>query len=165
MIVSLRTYAESAFAAQRSIYDNILLTHEIMTKFNNMKGKKAWVALKLDMEKAYDRTEWDFLLNTLQKLGFHSKWVELIKTCISIISYFVIVNDSVCGFFTPTRGLRQRDPLSPYLFILCMEVLTKTLCKALHRKKCGIGIKISPPCLLFADDSLLFCRTNLESCR
>ena len=80
------------------------------------------------------------------------------------------VNDEVCGFFQPTRGLRQGDPLSPYLFLICMEVLTRVLRKAILTKKSSIGFKITPkaekiPCLLFADDSLLFCRTNLESCR
>ena len=114
-----------------------------MTKFKNMKGKKVWVALKVDMKKAYDRIQWDFQFNALHKLGFHSKWVELIKACISTVSYSVIVNDNVCGFFTSTRGIRQGDPLSPYLFILCMEILTRTLRKALRTKKCGTGIKIS----------------------
>ena len=64
---------QSAFVPKRSIHDNILLTHEIMNKFKNMKGKKAWVALKLDMEKAYDRVEWAFLFEALKQLGFHQK--------------------------------------------------------------------------------------------
>ena len=93
----------------------------------------------------------------------------LIKACISTVSYSVIVNNNVCGFFSPTRGIRQGDPLSPYLFILCMEVLNRALRKALGQKKCRIGFKLSSraakiPCLLFTDDGLLFCRTNLESC-
>lgn len=80
--------------------------HEIMNKFKNMKGKKAWVALKFDMEKAYDRVEWNFLFRTLHIFGFHPKWVELIKTCITTVSYSIIVNDDVCGFFSPSRGIR-----------------------------------------------------------
>ena len=161
---------QSAFVPKRSIHDNILLTHEIMNKFKNMKGKKAWVALKLDMEKAYDRVEWGFLFEALKQIGFHSKWISWIKECVTTVSYSVIVNDEVCGFFKPTRGIRQGDPLSPYLFLICMEVLTRALRKAQMTKKASIGFKITPkadkiPCLLFADDSLLFCRTNLESCR
>jgi len=74
------------------------------------------------------------------------------------------------GFFTPTRGLQQGDPLSPHHFLICMEVLTRVLRTEISKKKSGIRFKISPqaeklPCLLFADDSLLFCRTNLESCQ
>ena len=64
---------QSAFVPKRSIHDNILLTHEIMNKFKNMKGKKAWVALKLDMEKAFDRVEWAFFFDALRQLGFHQK--------------------------------------------------------------------------------------------
>jgi len=139
-----------------------------MNKFKNMKGNKAWAALKLDMEKAYDRVEWNFLFRTLHIFGFHPKWVELIKTCITTVSYSMIVTDDVCGFFSPSWSIRQGDPLSPDLFLICMEVLTRALWKVLSKKKCGIEVKLSPraskiPCLLFADDSLLFCRTYLES--
>jgi len=85
-----------------------------MNKFKNMKGKKVWVALKLDMKKAYDRVEWAFLFEALKQLGFHKKWINWIKECITTVSYSVIVNDEVCGFFKPTRGITQGDPLSPY---------------------------------------------------
>ena len=66
---------QSAFIPHRSIHDNISLEHEVITKLNSMKGKKSWVALKLDMEKAYDRVEWNFLFESLIKLGFHQKWI------------------------------------------------------------------------------------------
>ena len=108
-------------------------------------------------------------MNCLQQLGFHDKWIHWIKECISTVSYSVIVNNEPCGFFTPTRGLRQGDPLSPYLFILCMDVLARRLHEQSLCTKSGIGIKIAPsasriPCLLFADDSLLFCKASAQSC-
>ena len=121
------------------------------------------------MEKAYDRIEWDFLLACLQQLGFHDKWIQWIKECISTVSYSVIINNKPSGFFKPTRGLRQGDPLSPYLFILCMDVLAKRLHEQSLTAKSGIGIKIAPtapriPCLLFADDSLIFCKASSQTC-
>jgi len=70
-----------------------------------MKGKKSWVALKLNMEKAYDRVEWAFLFGALKQLGFHQKWIAWIKECVATMSYSIIVNDEVCGFFMPTRGI------------------------------------------------------------
>jgi len=97
--------AQSAFVPYRSIHDNILLAHDVINKFNNMKGKKSWVALKLDMEKAYDRVEWEFLFESLKILGFHQTWITRIQQCVTIVSYSVIVNDEVSRFFVPTRGL------------------------------------------------------------
>jgi len=93
-----------------------------------------------------------------------------IQQYITTVSYSVIVNDEVSGFFTPTRGLHLGDPLSPYLFFICMEVLTRALCVELTKKHSGIRFKISSwadklPYLLFANYKLLFCRTNLESCQ
>ena len=92
-----------------------------MHKFKNMKGKSAWVALKLDMEKAYDILEWDFTLKCLQQFRFQSAWNKHIMKCITSVLYSVIVNDEPNGLIIPTRGIRQGDPLSLYIFILCME--------------------------------------------
>jgi len=161
---------QSAFVPNRSIHDNILLTHEVINKFRNMKGKKSWIALKLDMKKAYDKVEWNFLFEALKQLGFHPRWIHWIKECISTVSYSIIVDDEVTDFFFSSRRILQGDPLSPYLFLIYMEVLTRELRKAHNTKKCGIGFKISPraaqiPCLLFVDDSFIFCRSNLESCQ
>jgi len=161
---------QSAFIPHRTIHDNILIAHEIVNKFKIMKGKKGFVALKLDMEKAYDRLEWDFLLSCLKQLGFHDTWIQWIKECISTVSYSFIINNEPHGFFKPSRGLRQGDPLSPYLFTICMDVLAKRLHALSLNPKSGIGIKIAQdaeriPCLLFADDSLLFCKATPRACQ
>jgi len=161
---------QSAFVPERSIHDNILIAHEIMNKFRHYKGKKGFVALKIDMEKAYDRIEWDFLLACLRQLGFNEIWIDWITECISTVSYSMVINGEPCGFFKPSRGLRQGDPLSPYLFLICMNVLAQRLYDHSVDPKTGLGIKIAPaarriPCLFFADDSLIFCKTSAQACQ
>jgi len=145
---------QSAFVSGRSVHDHIILTHEIMHKFKNLKTKAAWVAIKLDMEKTYDRIEWDFILKYRQEMGFHPTWNSWIKECISSVSYSMMVNDEPHGLFTLTGGIRQGDPLFPYLCILCMEALNHMLYTIASTLKSGIGVKISPrvikiSCLLF----------------
>ncbi|MCH81246.1 hypothetical protein A2U01_0002030, partial [Trifolium medium] len=130
------------------------------------KGKKGLVGIKLDMAKAYDRIEMDFLSNTLLTTGFPNNLVMTIMKCVSSVSFSVLINGQPTTTFTPQRGLRQGDPLSPYLFILCAEVLSGLLLKS---QEGGLfhGLKIAnnaPPIshLFFADDSVVFCRANTE---
>ena len=102
----------------------------------------------------------------MEKLGFCEKWVSLVLDCISTVSYSILVNSEPKGDIRPSRGLRQGDPLSPYLFLLCSEGLNRMLQKAATDDDirgfslCKRGPKISH--LLFADDSLLFCRVSLS---
>ena len=82
-------------------------------------GKVGHMTLKLDMSKAYDKLEWVFLQRIMEKMGFHATWIDWIMECISSMTYSILVNGESKGHITPTRGICQGDPLSPYLFLLC----------------------------------------------
>jgi hypothetical protein len=99
-------------------------------------GKVGYMGIKLDMSKAYDRVEWDFLEAVMRKMEFPAEWISLIMGCIKYVSYSVLVNGQPVGNIKPTRGIRQGDPLSPYLFLLCAEALSALLTRA--EKKMGI---------------------------
>ena len=103
----LITENQSAFLANRQIQDNILVAHEVF-HFLKMrrKGKKRYMAMKVDMNKAYDRVEWDFLEVVMIKLGFEKKWVEWTMECVKIVSYNLIINGKSSSRIYPSRGLR-----------------------------------------------------------
>ena len=73
------------------------------------------MAIKLDMEKAYDRVHWGFLRRVLFKMGFHELWIKRVMKCVTSVKYSVLINGKPSAWFCPSRGLRQGDPLSPYL--------------------------------------------------
>ena len=127
-------------------------------------GKKGSLALKLDVSKAYDRVEWSFLKGIMVKLGFSDVWVDRVMCCATTPSYYVLINGKTFGHITPSRGLRQGDPLSPYLFLLCMEGFTSLLHNAeMEGQIRGVSICRRAPKitnLLFADDSLIFCQAT-----
>ena len=126
------------------------------------------MALKLDMSKANNRVEWIFLEKIMEKLGFDRRCISLICSCIKSVSFSVLVNGEPHGNFTPNRGLRHGDPLSPYLFLLCVEGLHSLIQQAENVGSikgvslCSAGPKVSH--LFFADDNLLFCRANTQEC-
>ena len=128
------------------------------------KGKVGEMALKLDMSKAYDWVEWRCSQKIMEKLGFHERWICIVMACVSSVTYAIRLNGQPCGLITPTRGLRQGDPLFPYLFLLCAEGLSALLHKASVRKELKVvaastrGPRISH--LFFADDSLIFCKAT-----
>ena len=97
---------------------------------NKRRGKTGWMATKLNMSKAYDRIERDYLEGIMKKMGFHERWIFLIMACVKIISYSIVINGKQHGQIIPTKGLRQGNPLSPYLFLLCAEGLVSLIKQA-----------------------------------
>ena len=86
-------------------------------------GRVGHVALKLDMSKVYDKLEWGFLKKIMEKMGFHPTWIGWIMECIQSVTYSILVNVEPKGHIIASKGIRQGDPMSPYLFLLCSEGL------------------------------------------
>uniref|UniRef100_A0A803QIL1 Reverse transcriptase domain-containing protein n=1 Tax=Cannabis sativa TaxID=3483 RepID=A0A803QIL1_CANSA len=152
---------------RRIIQDNVIIGFEslhCMKKGRFKNGKK--MAVKLDMSKAYDRVEWNFLEAMMFHLGYDYQWITKIMNCVRSISFSVLINGSIKGFFLPEHGLRQGDPLSPFLFLLCFEGLSCLIFEAeragkIHGLRFGtMEQRLSH--LLFADDNLVFLDANLD---
>jgi hypothetical protein len=121
----------------------------------------------MDLEKAYDHVNWDFLLYMLRRCGFGEKWCTWIAHCISSVRFSVLINGFPYGFFSSSRGLRQGDPLSPLLFVFVMEALSRMISAAVNG---GLleGFKVGDANfshLLFADDTLIFCSARSSQLR
>lgn len=150
---------QSAFVPDRLITDNFLLAHEISYFIRTRKTKKSgFLSLKTDMSKAYDRVEWNFLEQMLRRLGFPDKWIHLVMSCVASVKYRVKLNNLKFEYFTSKRGLRQGDPLSPYLFLICAEWLSRII-SFVQSQDLIEGIRISALApvishLFFVEDSI-----------
>ncbi|XP_074298053.1 uncharacterized protein LOC141628862 [Silene latifolia] len=152
---------QNAFVPGRNISDNILIANELFRKISSSKfGKYGKMAFKADMSKAYDRLNWHFIRATLVKMRFPDWTIKLIMKCIYSVSYEILINGIPSQKIIPWCGLRQGDPLSPYIFVICTEVLSQCLRKE-ERLGTIKGIQIfrgsqAISHLFFADDSIFF---------
>jgi hypothetical protein len=158
---------QSSFVLGRLITNNVFIAYECVHSIRTRKRKKPWCAVKLDMMMAYDRVEWIFLEQMMGKMGFCGAWMDMIMRCVSYVRFSVRVNGGLSEEFTPTRGLRQGDPLSPYLFLFCVEGFSTILKKAQHEDMLK-GVKFGSygphiTHLLFTDDIIVFLEASMES--
>lgn len=148
---------QSAFIPSQLIMDNIIIAFETLhSMIIKCKDRNRYMTLVLDMSKACNRIEWKFLKFVLVKMGFYRKRVDLVMACVSFLFYSILVIGQAQAYFKPTRGLRQGDPLSLYLFILCAESLSHLLSKVESKSSItsmpiGSG-PIQVNYLFFADD-------------
>ena len=159
--------SQNAFVKGRQILDAVLIANELVD--STMRRKEQGMVCKLDIEKAYDSISWEFLYQVMNRMGFGTRWLSWIKWCISTASFSVLFNGSPAGFFPSSKGLRQGDPLSPYLFVIGMEALSCLINRAVEgnyfagsRIVVGRGEDLVISHLLYADDTLIFCQANKE---
>lgn len=165
---SLISRFQNGFVPSRAISDNIMISHETLEFIRKKRsGKKSFFALKLDMDKAYDRVSWDFLLNMVRVMGFSQRWVNWIRQCFTTVSSVVVIAiGNRSRSFVPTCGIHQGDPLLPYLFILVAQALSDGLAEFASNKVCR-GVAVSPRSprishLLFADDCFIFMENGMD---
>lgn len=164
VLPDLISETQSAFVAGCLITDNILIAQAMFHRLRTNKAcQTKFMAIKTDMNKAYDRVEWPFIESVLRKMGFAETWM---MWCIRSVQHKVLINDQPKGHIIPNRGLRQGNPSSPYLFILSTEALIANVRKA-KKEKTLTRLKVARESLaisdlLFADDSLFFCKETKE---
>jgi hypothetical protein len=166
LLDSLVSWNQSSFIPGRNIFKNVLLAQELVRNYHRKDGQPR-CTMKIDLMKAYDLVNWDFTIYCLTCFGFLAKFISWVRECITSPWFSIAINGTLVSFFKGAKGLRQGDPLSPYLFVIAMEVFAKIMD---NYTRAGFGFTFHPRCsrlklthLCFADDLLLFCDASLPS--
>ncbi|XP_071695782.1 uncharacterized protein [Rutidosis leptorrhynchoides] len=158
---------QTAFLKGRNILDSVLIANEIIDELKRKKQKG--LIFKVDFEKAFDCIEWDFLFKTMHFMGFGPKWIGFIRACLWSSSISVLINGSPTKEFSPERGIRQGDPISPFLFIIVAEGLNILVKRALangHLQGLKIGHdNLNITHLQYADDTIFFGEWNKRNAK
>ena len=149
---------QGAFVQGRQILDAVFIANEIVDEKRRL-GEEG-VVFKIDFEKAYNHVSWDFLDHVLEKKGFSPRWRKWMRSCLSTVSFAILVNGNAKGWVKASRGLRQGDPLSPFLFTIMADVLSRMLLRAEERNVLE-GFRVGRnrtrvSHLQFADDTIFF---------
>ncbi|KAJ9678294.1 hypothetical protein PVL29_020454 [Vitis rotundifolia] len=155
---------QGAFVQGRQILNAVLIANEIVDE--KRRSGEEGVVFKIDFEKAYDHVSWDFLDHVMEKKGFSPRWRKWMKGCLSTVSFAILVNGNAKRWVKASRGLRQGNPLSPFLFTLVADVLSRLLLRAEERNLLeGFRVgrnRIRVSHLQFADDTIFFSNTREE---
>lgn len=147
--------------------DGALVVHEVLHSIHESQQEN--FVIKLDMIKAYDRVKWEFLFEVLSKFSFSNKWCKWIKNCISGVHFSILINGHPSQFIQGTQGIRQGDPLSPFLFIIMADALSRYInfqsSKGLWLGATLPGTSITVTHSLFTDDTLLFGKYSLKEAK
>ena len=157
-----------AFVPRRRSVDNFIVVQEIIHTLSNKKGRVGYMAIKVNLEKVYDKIEWSFIREVLINANLSQNVISLIMSRVSSVSTSILFNGGNMEPILPSRGIRQGDLLLPYLFILCMEALGY-LIKEKCKDKSWTPVKISNngvafSHLFFADDLVLFAKVDHFNC-
>ena len=158
--------AQQAFIKGRRISDNIIIAQEITHSFSLKSWNHNAFMLKIDLAKAFDRLEWNFIVAALTRKGLHGHFINLVHACISSPTFLVLINGQPSHKFISFRGIRQGCPMSPYLFVIAINELSLALNEALAAHHLQ-GISLGPNCppihsLLFVDDFLVCGQASLQ---
>ncbi|GKV40773.1 hypothetical protein SLEP1_g48376 [Rubroshorea leprosula] len=156
---------QSAFIAGRLLVDSVIVANETIDEIKQK--KKRCFIFKADFEKAFDKVSWDFLDYMMSRMGFCDIWRKWIKECLSSSTVSVLVNGSATKEFKVSKGLRQGDPLSPFLFLIVAEGLNGIINSAVSKSLFnGVQVgssNITISHLQFADDTILFGEANEQN--
>lgn len=141
------------------------MASELVNGYHKNKGAKR-ITIKVDIAKAFDTLSWDFLFAALESFDLPAPFLKLLRACVCTTSFSVGYNGSVNGFFKGKRGLRQGDPLSPYLFVIAINCLSLMLNQEARSGRLSYHHRCEKTKLThlsFADDLLIFVDGSIES--